>query len=102
MLPMVSGTFFGDADLDGSVQFSDFLTLSNGFGAAGGWADGDFNGNGEVAFADFLSLANNFGNGEVNAASVPEPSGNSASLALALVVMASLRGSNTNAGCCTV
>lgn len=80
------GTFFGDADLDGRVQFSDFLTLSSRFGAAGGWSDGDFDGNGEVEFADFLSLADNFGNGEVNAASVPEPFGGASMTPLALLV----------------
>lgn len=64
-------TLLGDADLDGSVQFSDFLALSRGFGAEGGWADGDFDGNGQVQFPDFLILTNNFG--ATSAAAVPEP-----------------------------
>ena len=71
----LAGTFFGDANLDGSVQFLDFLSLASGFGNEGGWADGDFDGNGTVSFPDFLRLATNFGKGaEAAAASVPEPS----------------------------
>lgn len=72
----LAGTFSGDADLDGSVQFSDFLTLSSGFGMAGGWADGDFDGNGQVEFPDFLTLSANFGKAAAAAKSVPEPATN--------------------------
>lgn len=52
---------FGDADLDGDVDFADFLTLSSNFGKEGEWADGDFNGDGEINFADFVVLSKNFG-----------------------------------------
>lgn len=65
-------TFFGDADLDGDVEFSDFVRLANGFGSDGGWADGDFDGDGTVAFADFVIVANNFGM-STSLANVPEP-----------------------------
>ena len=68
----LKGTFFGDANLDGSVAFDDFLTLSTNFGQAGGWSDGDFNGNNEIDFADFLRLSSNFGEPSAVAA-VPEP-----------------------------
>ena len=51
----------GDADLSGSVNFADFLTLSANFGNAGVWAEGDFSGDGIVAFDDFLLLSGNFG-----------------------------------------
>lgn len=68
-------TFFGDTDLNGSVEFADFLALSAGFGSEGGWAAGDFDGSGDVAFADFLLLSTNFGSARAVAAhSVPEPS----------------------------
>lgn len=68
------GTSFGDANLDGNVEFSDFLTLSANFDQEGGWARGDFDGNGHVQFADFLALSNNFGKStNVAAAAVPEP-----------------------------
>lgn len=61
------GTRRGDADLDGDVDFVDFLALANGFGQEGGWANGNFgssdrNANAStVSFLDFVTLANNFG-----------------------------------------
>ena len=69
-------TFAGDADLNGSVEFGDFLALSAGFGSIGGWAVGDFDGSGDVAFADFLLLSSNFGSSRAadTTQSVPEPS----------------------------
>lgn len=73
----LAGTIEGDADLNGMVEFADFLSLSAKFGQAGGWADGDFDGSADVQFADFLQLSSNFGKtaGVVAAAeSVPEPS----------------------------
>ena len=68
------GTLFGDADLDGSIQFSDFLALSANFSQQGGWAEGDFNGSGDIQFADFLVLSANFGKSATAVAAVPEPS----------------------------
>jgi len=70
----LSGTFFGDADLNQSVDFADFLALSASFGEQAGWAGGDFDGSGDVAFADFLMLSSNFGNtASSNVSAVPEP-----------------------------
>jgi len=54
-------SFFGDANLDHVVDFSDFLILSRGFGKEAEWGDGDFSGDGEVNFTDFLLLSSNFG-----------------------------------------
>lgn len=51
----------GDLDLNGKVEFADFLVLSTNFGKAGSYADGDADGDGLVAFADFLLLSTNFG-----------------------------------------
>ena len=53
----------GDANLDGTVDFADFLLLSAAFGKEEplSWLDGDFNGDGSVAFADFLVLSTHFG-----------------------------------------
>lgn len=66
----------GDADLNGAVEFADFLVLSNNFGADGVlWSGGDFDIDGKVAFSDFLVLSGNFGQDAGVAASVPEPSG---------------------------
>ena len=69
-----SHTFVGDSNLDGIVDFADFLALSAGFGTTGGWANGDFDGNGEVSFPDFLALSENFGHATPTNAPVPEPS----------------------------
>lgn len=56
------GTRPGDTDLDGDVDFRDFLVFSVGFGQANvGWSGGDFNCSGDVTFADFLLLSANFG-----------------------------------------
>ena len=53
----------GDADLNGNVDFVDFLALSKDFGKQTGssWSEGDFNGDGEISFEDFLLLSANFG-----------------------------------------
>ncbi len=81
----LAGTLSGDSDLNGSVEFADFLTLSSSFGQAGGWGSGDFDGNGSVEFADFLALSRNFG-GSAAASAVPEPD------AVSLLAMAGLIG----------
>jgi fibronectin-binding autotransporter adhesin len=87
-------TLIGDANLDGHVDFNDFLTLQRNFGHADvSWAHGNFVGDPTIDFNDFLALQRNFGHvvltsqqaAEVAAfaanpsAAVPEP----ASLALA-------------------
>ena len=65
----------GDADLNGVVQFDDFLSVSANFGKPDAvWSDGDFDGNGAVGFADFLVVSNSFGQSSLAAVSVPEPS----------------------------
>ena len=52
----------GDSNLDGRVDFIDFLALANNFGKQDAlWDDGDFDGDGMVGFDDFLLLAENFG-----------------------------------------
>ena len=68
----LAGTFFGDADLDGQVVFSDFVALANHFGQAGGWAEGDFDGDQTVTFADFVLPALTFGESKASQP-VPEP-----------------------------
>jgi hypothetical protein len=85
------GTYFGDADLDGEVQFADFLLLADGFGHVGGWSSGDFDGDGEVRFQDFLILSNNFGS--TSLAVIPEPP--SLWLVCCVVVLAWRRHSRT-------
>lgn len=52
----------GDANLDGLVEFGDFLALAGAFGKTEAvWSDGDFNNDLVVDFDDFLSLAASFG-----------------------------------------
>ena len=80
----LKSTSLGDANLDGSVKFDDFMALSGNFGQPGGWGEGDFDGNGTVNFTDFLVLSQNFGSvaeaASASAASVPEPTGISIAL----------------------
>ena len=55
-------THKGDANLDGSVDFNDFLTLAGNFGRNDtSWSMGDFNLDGTISFSDFVELAANFG-----------------------------------------
>jgi len=62
LIRVEGNTMFGDTNLDGAVDFTDFLQLSTNFGAADAiWETGDFNCDGEVTFADFLILSSNFG-----------------------------------------
>ena len=80
----------GDTNLDGEVNFIDFLALAENFGEDGGWRQGDFDGNGQVAFNDFLALAEDFGQSvpAAAAAAVPEPT----SLSIALFGLLGLIG----------
>ena len=46
--------YFGDANLDGTVNLADFGILRSGFGLVGStWVDGDFNQDGTINLADF-------------------------------------------------
>ena len=52
----------GDANRDGSVDFTDFLILSKNFGRIDAtFAEGDFDASGDIDFSDFLILSNNYG-----------------------------------------
>jgi len=54
-------TIPGDADVDGDVDFTDFLILQGNFASSGSIVNGDFNHSGFVDFSDFLILQGNFG-----------------------------------------
>jgi hypothetical protein len=55
-------TRYGDANLDGTVNLSDFNRLAGSFGAANAvWSQGDFNYDGSINLTDFNRLAANFG-----------------------------------------
>jgi len=85
----LASSFFGDADLNGAVEFADFLALSANFGNLGGWSVGDFDGSGDVQFADFLMLSSNFGNarGGTLAESVPEPTAGTLALVTSVLFL---------------
>ena len=60
---LVRLTRYGDADLIGFVNLSDFNRLASNFGQSFGavWSQGDFNYDGRVNLNDFNLLASNFG-----------------------------------------
>ena len=84
---LVAYTRYGDADLNQSVNLSDFNRLAGNFGSTSAvWSQGDFNYDGNVNLADFNLLAANFGlsaegarvtpeDWAALAAAVPEPAG---------------------------
>jgi|GEM_PF-1310915 len=88
----------GDTNLDGNVNFDDFLALSANFGKDfRDWARGDFDCNQTVDFPDFLLMSRHFGfsaeaeaAGIAETATVPEPTG-CAMLSVLLCGLATLR-----------
>jgi autotransporter-associated beta strand protein len=82
---LIRFTRYGDANVDGTVNLTDFNRLAGNFGLSGKvWFDGDFNYDGTVNLTDFNLLAGNFGLSAINhdptpgdwsnlAAAVPEP-----------------------------
>jgi len=73
----VKYAYYGDANLDGTVNTSDFTAMASHFNATSGvWAGGDFNYDGVVNALDFNALASNFGSvlsAPVLGSVVPEP-----------------------------
>ena len=76
--------YAGDLNLDGTVNFSDLLTLAQNYGHTGAsYFQGDLDHNGTVNFADLLTLAQNYGKSvntslpapavALSVSSVPEP-----------------------------
>jgi fibronectin-binding autotransporter adhesin len=67
----VKYTLYGDANLDGIVNGTDFAILAAHFGqSVNGWDEGDFDFNGIVNGTDFAKLAANFGKSASGAAVV--------------------------------
>lgn len=54
-------TLKGDANLDGSVNFNDLLSLAQNYGQSAFWWGGDFTHDGNVDFNDLLPVAQNYG-----------------------------------------
>ena len=75
----IFGTEYGDANLDGMINLTDFNALAANFKQVGGWAQGDFNGSGFIDMDDFNILSLNFGFGvsedlgELSLLALPEP-----------------------------
>jgi len=63
----------GDFDLNGTVEFADFLTLSANFGSDGHFGQGNADCTNGIEFADFLVLSSNFGKTGSGVQAVPEP-----------------------------
>jgi predicted carbohydrate-binding protein with CBM5 and CBM33 domain len=53
-------TLKGDADVNGTVDFQDLVSLAQHYNAAGTWRDGDSDHSGTVDFADLVPLAQNY------------------------------------------
>jgi hypothetical protein len=85
---LIKYTYYGDANLDGQVEGSDFTLIDNGFNnSLTGWFNGDFNYDGVVDGSDYTLIDNAFNTqgaslaGEIAAstaqiaasAAVPEP-----------------------------
>lgn len=71
-------TYYGDANLDGKVNTSDFNQLAGSFGTTNkDWVNGDFNYDGAVNSQDFNALSGNYGMVQPASAAlgsvVPEP-----------------------------
>jgi len=60
---LVKFTLYGDANLDGAVNFADLLLLAQNYGKTqnANWDQGDFDYNGSIGFSDLLDLAQNYG-----------------------------------------
>ena len=81
-LPSGNSYLYGDANLDGVVDGSDFITWnSNKFTSVAAWTHADFNADGSVDGSDFIVWnSNKFTSADGVTATVPEPSGTAAGL----------------------
>ncbi len=76
---LVKFTYFGDADLNGIVDDTDFFLLNDGYGTSQtGWVHGDFDYSGVIDDTDYFLINNAYttqgGGLREGPASVPEPS----------------------------
>jgi len=61
----IMGREYGDANLDGRIDLSDYNMLVGHFDPTGensglGWSEGDFDGDGEIDLSDYMTLTSNF------------------------------------------
>ena len=58
---LIKYTYFGDANLDGTLNGADYQQIDMGFGMGlTGWQNGDFNYDGVINGADYALLDNTF------------------------------------------
>jgi hypothetical protein len=58
---LIKYTYYGDADLNGTVNGADYQQIDNGFGSGlTGWQNGDFNYDGVINGSDFALIDNTF------------------------------------------
>jgi len=58
---LVKYTYYGDADLNGTVNGADYAQIDNGFGLhLSGWSNGDFNYDGVIDGSDYALIDNVF------------------------------------------
>lgn len=90
MITDVLSTFFGDANLDGTVNIQDLSLLASAFGNSGGWELGNFNTDNIINIQDLSLLASNFGMPlsppAVESSPIPTPSSLSL-LALSAIIL---------------
>jgi autotransporter-associated beta strand protein len=84
---VVGYVYYGDNDLSGSVDLTDFTYLASNFNKVGGstWLQGDYNYDGNVDLTDFTFLASNFNKSLPLSASTPGAVGSSVPEPTALV-----------------
>jgi hypothetical protein len=71
---LVKYTYFGDANLDGQVDGSDYTKIDNGFNNhLIGWSNGDFNYDGVIDGSDYTLIDNAFNTQGTSLAAVIAP-----------------------------
>ena len=92
-LPDGDSYIVGDANLDGSVDVSDFNSWNgNKFTATAAWCSGDFNADGSVDVSDFnLWNANKFTSSDSSISAVPEPPSGASLLCLMAILRSMMR-----------
>jgi hypothetical protein len=70
---LVKYTYFGDANLDGKVDGSDYSLIDNGYiNGLSGWYNGDFNYDGTIDGSDYALIDNAFNNQSLNTSVSPD------------------------------
>lgn len=76
MIQNILNTFYGDANLDGTVNIQDLSVLASRFNQSGGWADGNFNTDTIINIQDLSKMASNFNKSNTPplvSTTIPEP-----------------------------